>query len=88
MYADDLLILGSAQPEEISRVQHILHLFCSLSGQKISLEKSKLWFSRKTPLAHIRTAIRKLGALFATPTETYLGCQVDVSRPTAYKKNP
>lgn len=86
MYADDLLIMGSAQSHEVRRTQYILQLFCSLSGQKISPEKSKLWFSKATPLAQIQTSIRRFGAGFAASNETYLRCQIDVSRPTAYKK--
>lgn len=36
MYADDLLIMGSAHPQEVRRMHEVLKLFCALSGQKIS----------------------------------------------------
>lgn len=85
MYADDLLLMGKAEQGEMQRIHLILDQFCQLSGQKISREKSKLWFSKVTTLAQIRSALRIFGAKFADTSEAYLGGPVDVSRPAAFK---
>lgn len=85
IYADNLLLLGTANRAEVSRMSQTLNLFCWLSGQRVSPKKSKLWFSKTTSLAQIRFTLRTFGASFAEENETYLGFPVDVSRPSAFQ---
>lgn len=84
MYANDLLLMGITDLTEVRCIKKTLDLFCQLSGQSFLPEKSKLWFSKVTPLARIRTTIRILRATFAGENETYLGSLVNASRASAF----
>lgn len=84
MYANDLLLMGITDLTEVRCIKKTLDLFCQLSGQSFSPEKSKLWFSKVTPLARIRTTIRILRATFAGENETHLGSLVNASRASAF----
>ncbi|MCH87265.1 ribonuclease H, partial [Trifolium medium] len=46
MFADDLLLFGEATELQMSCVIRILNLFCRLSGQQVSAEKTSIYFSR------------------------------------------
>lgn len=48
IYADDLLLFGSATKEEAQTIANVLSDFQKVSGQRVGLEKSKLWFSKNT----------------------------------------
>lgn len=85
LYADDLLLLGLANRTEARRIRNTLHDFCKLSGQRVSPEKSKLWFSKSTPLMGIAATIRTFRANFADNTETYLGGSVTAARPSDFE---
>lgn len=86
MFADDLLIMGSATRQEAHRINKVLQTFCNLSGQRISPEISKIWFSRATPLAQMRSTMQIFGAKFSDENVTYLGGPVNVSRPRAFQE--
>ena len=45
-FADDLLLFAEATEDQIITIMDCLNLFCSASGQKISLQKSNIFFSR------------------------------------------
>lgn len=45
-FADDLLLFAEASLEQVQVMQTILDLFCSSSGQKVSKEKSRMYFSK------------------------------------------
>lgn len=84
MYADDLLLMGCADLNETRAINRILQEFCAMSGQRVSPEKSKIWFSKHTPIGNVTFALRTFGAKFADQNEKYLGCPVDVSRPASF----
>lgn len=44
-FADDLILFAEASVAQIKVIRSILERFCSASGQKVSLEKSKIFFS-------------------------------------------
>ncbi|KAJ4800370.1 RNA-directed DNA polymerase (reverse transcriptase)-related family protein [Rhynchospora pubera] len=48
MYADDLLICGMAEVQEVKQLKETLDEFCSMSGQLIGADKSSIWFSKRT----------------------------------------
>lgn len=48
MFADDIILFGEASSENALAVKNILSLFCDLSGQSVSKEKSKILFSPNT----------------------------------------
>lgn len=84
MYPDDLLSMGSTARQEMTTIHRILQEFCSISGQKISPEKSKLWFSNATPLGHIRKAIKLFRVQFASKDERYLESPINAAKPAAF----
>ena len=45
-FADDLILFAEASVSQIRIIRGILETFCQASGQKISLEKSKIFFSK------------------------------------------
>ncbi|KAA3486878.1 LINE-1 reverse transcriptase isogeny [Gossypium australe] len=59
-FADDLVIFCKAQIEQARLLESILSLFCEISGHKISVRKSNIFFSKNTeadnrvPLLHDR----------------------------------
>ncbi|PKI70142.1 hypothetical protein CRG98_009474 [Punica granatum] len=46
MFADDLLLFAEASLEQIQRIMEALQLFCGASGQRISAEKTMMFFSK------------------------------------------
>ncbi|WJX12193.1 hypothetical protein P8452_02716 [Trifolium repens] len=46
MFGDDLLLFGQALDEQMQCVMSTLESFCSLSGQKVSQEKTSILFSK------------------------------------------
>jgi hypothetical protein len=46
MFADDLLLFGEATEHQMNCVMRILDVFCRLSGQQVSTEKTSIYFSR------------------------------------------
>lgn len=49
LYADDLLVFGSANTQEVEVILQNLSCFMSVSGQQIGPDKSDIWFSFPTP---------------------------------------
>ncbi|CAA7053604.1 unnamed protein product [Microthlaspi erraticum] len=44
-FADDLILFAEASVSQVQVIRKVLETFCSASGQKVSLEKSKIFFS-------------------------------------------
>ncbi|CAA7018343.1 unnamed protein product [Microthlaspi erraticum] len=44
-FADDLILFAEASVAQVRTIRNVLETFCLLSGQKVSLEKSKIFFS-------------------------------------------
>lgn len=59
MFAEDLLLFGKATDKKITCVINVLSKFCAMSGQRISAEKTKIFFSKNTQ-DHDRRAIINL----------------------------
>lgn len=49
MFADDLIIVGQAQQEEVRKTSEIINSFCLRSGQTPNWGKSSILFSKSTP---------------------------------------
>ena len=45
-FADDLILFAKASVAQIRVIRGILEAFCKSSGQRVSLEKSKIFFSK------------------------------------------
>lgn len=48
-FADDVLLFAEASVEQITLMKNILDLFCRSLGQKVSEEKSRIFFSPNVP---------------------------------------
>lgn len=48
MFADDLLMFGKATNKKIGCIIDVLNKSCAISYQRISVEKSKISFSKNT----------------------------------------
>lgn len=60
-FADDLILFGEASKEQASIIRRCLERFCLASGQKISLHKSMVYFSKNTGEATKEDGSRELG---------------------------
>lgn len=49
MFADDLIICGKADMQEVQHISQILQTFCCLSGQTPNWSKSSILFSKHVP---------------------------------------
>ncbi|KAJ1687942.1 hypothetical protein LUZ63_019332 [Rhynchospora breviuscula] len=76
MYADDLIILGTADREEIQNLKHILMCFGEASGLEINPAKSKLWFTKTCHENMREMIITEFQAQLARNDEKYLGAFV------------
>lgn len=57
MYADDLMIVGQATPEEARSIFQIIQFFCHQSGQTPGWNKSSILFSSHTPILSVSLKI-------------------------------
>jgi len=48
-FADDLLLFAEASLEQINYINIIMDFFCRSSGQKVSKEKTRIFFSKNVP---------------------------------------
>lgn len=49
MFADDLLLFGEVNEKQLNCVMETLKLFCNISGQEVSQEKTSIIFSKNVP---------------------------------------
>ena len=72
-FADDLLFFAEASENQIQIIMECLNLFCSMSGQKVSLKKSSIFFSKGVE----KTMVEKISNISKIPITTkrdkYLG---------------
>ena len=47
------MLFGQASLKKSEAIDEVLTIFCRLSGQKVSKEKSRVLFSKKTPLERL-----------------------------------
>lgn len=59
LFADDLILCGTASVQEASTIRNILNDFCSRSGQTPNLQKSSIHFSRNVD-SHTKVRIRDI----------------------------
>jgi len=73
MFADDVVLLGEASKTQAQVMMKCLLEFCQASGQKISLEKSKVYFSPNTNAATIAEICSILNMPATADFGRYLG---------------
>ncbi|CAA7057594.1 unnamed protein product [Microthlaspi erraticum] len=75
-FADDLILFAEASVAQILVIRRILEKFCQASGQKVSLEKSKFFFSENVS-RELSSAVSAESGIQATrELEKYLGMPI------------
>ncbi|KAK4257313.1 hypothetical protein QN277_006916 [Acacia crassicarpa] len=73
MFADDLLLFGEASTKQAECMMDCLDRFCIASGEKVSADKSSLFFSPKVPIS-TKSAIQDITQMrITTDIGKYLG---------------
>lgn len=73
MFADDRILFGKATVQQITCITKVPRNFCEASSQRVSVDKSRILFSKNTPM-HIRNQIVQVYGLKETKElDIYLG---------------
>lgn len=72
-FADDLLLFANTSQGNIKAISEVLDEFCSLTGQKISLAKSKIFFFANTSEEDKERVVQHLGIVETSNLGKYLG---------------
>ncbi|KAJ4791253.1 RNA-directed DNA polymerase (Reverse transcriptase) [Rhynchospora pubera] len=84
MYADDLIICGIATPQEVSQLRTTLSDFCTMSGQLIGIDKSRIWFSKRTSSDLRNYCMNSFQAVQGGNNQVYLGVPILTSSCSHY----
>lgn len=80
LYADDLLLFGTATMAEAHNITALLQMFSSISGQQVGPEKSHIWYSKRVTVEE-REAI---SLIFQVPLDSvcgkYLGAAIGTTK--------
>lgn len=80
MYADDLMLMGQADLQEVQSYVEILGRFGAKSGLMVNPEKSILWFSGRCDEECKEAVLHALKAKMADAGEKYLGAIIDTHK--------
>lgn len=83
LFADDLLLFGETSHETLHGMSNTLDAFWDCSGQKMNPEKSKLYFSKFTPVSDKEMFTSFLKVPESPDLGIYLGFPLTDKRPTA-----
>ncbi|KAK6120464.1 hypothetical protein DH2020_045801 [Rehmannia glutinosa] len=72
-FADDTLLFGHATVDEASNLKFAINLYEKISGQRINLEKSRVYFSPNTNANLISQILQRLGIPQVSSHGKYLG---------------
>ena len=75
-FADDLIFFAEASVRQIRVIRRVLERFCLASGQKVSLEKSKIFFSRNVSRELSKSISDESGIQSTMDLGKYLGMPV------------
>ncbi|KAJ4776940.1 hypothetical protein LUZ62_061197 [Rhynchospora pubera] len=84
LYDDDLLVCGLAEQQEVQQVKDTVEDFCAMSGQKIGIEKSRIWFSKRTGEDMKQYCMQMFEATQGENDHTYLGVPIMPTRISHY----
>ncbi|XP_061371034.1 uncharacterized protein LOC133313656 [Gastrolobium bilobum] len=73
LFADDLMLFGEADSDQIRIVMSCLNKFGSMSGQKVSLKKSSIFFSKNVPQDVVNAIVEISGFAHTKNLGRYLG---------------
>lgn len=75
-FADDLLLFAEASEEQAAVISRVLHDFCASSGQKVSMDKTRVYFSENVNYHHKVNIIETLGFQSTSDLGKYLGIPI------------
>ncbi|CAN1163243.1 LINE-1 retrotransposable element ORF2 protein [Linum perenne] len=75
-FADDLVLFGMVNPNQCHSIRNCLDTFCKASGQLVSKDKSRIFFSANVNKASRRHVCRELGFAETNDLGRYLGVPV------------
>lgn len=75
-FADDLILFAEASVSQIRVIKSVLETFCRASGQKVSLPKSKIFFSQNVARERGEQISREGGIASTRELEKYLGMPI------------
>lgn len=81
-FADDIILFAEASVEQATNIQECLDRFCCASGPKVSLPKSRLYFSKNVSEVTQTEISNSLGMEVTSDLGTYLGMPTITSRVT------
>lgn len=76
-FADDLMLFAKVDEESYEAILEVLNNFCEESGQKVSLEKSRVYFSPNVQAEFREETCAKLGIQATTSIGKYLGFPIN-----------
>ena len=74
-YVDDLMLFAKANSKNCDAILEVLDNFCNMVGQKVNLNKSRVYFSPNVTRRKKRTICKKLGMVATQNLGRYLGFQ-------------
>jgi hypothetical protein len=83
LFADDSLLFINANGDSARDARDTLEPYCRASGQRINLDKSSIFFSKKCPVAIKQELKAILNVQNETLSEKYLGMPSNVGRSTS-----
>ncbi|KAJ4764262.1 RNA-directed DNA polymerase (reverse transcriptase)-related family protein [Rhynchospora pubera] len=84
LYADDLLVCGQAEDQEVQQIKNTIDEFCAMSGQTIGIDKSRIWFSKRTSADARRFCMAAFQAAVGEKDHMYLGVPIMATRRQHY----
>lgn len=81
-FADDIILFAEASIDQAIVIRDCLDRFCSASGEKVSMAKSKVYFSDNLSLKNREEISEALGMDRTTDLGLYLGIPTLTSRVT------
>ena len=76
-FADDLILFAKLEEQACEAISEVLNRFCKESGQKVSREKSKIYFSPNVQEGVKEEIYTKLGIQAITNIGKYLGFPIN-----------
>lgn len=64
-FADDLLLFGEASFSQACKMEFLLAELCGIFGQRVNLDKPRLWFSPDTPCYLQNSTLASLASLYS-----------------------
>ena len=76
-FADNLILFAKVEEQACEAISEVLNRFCKESGQKVSREKSKIYFSPNVQEGVKEEIYTKLGIQATTNIRKYLGFPIN-----------